>query len=237
MDAQLELEILPQPDDVTCGATCLHALYRYYDRELPLDRIIREVRQLEGGGTLAVLLANHALRHGFRARIYTFNLQVFDPTWFELPASALPHRLQLQWDTKPDPKLRTAIRAYQEYLELGGELRMEDLTPALIRRYLKRGQPLLTGLSSTFLYREAREIGASNTADDIRGEPAGHFVVLTGYDSEQRSVFLADPWEENPLTRSRHYQVGIDRVVNAMLLGVLTFDANFLLIDPLPGAH
>ena len=26
-----DLEILNQPDDVTCGPTCLHAVYRYFD--------------------------------------------------------------------------------------------------------------------------------------------------------------------------------------------------------------
>ena len=35
--------------------------------------------------TLAVLLGCHALRRGYEATIYTFNLQVFDPTWFEEP--------------------------------------------------------------------------------------------------------------------------------------------------------
>jgi len=34
------------------------------------------------GGTLAVNLANHALRRGYRALIVTYNLTVFDPSWF-----------------------------------------------------------------------------------------------------------------------------------------------------------
>ena len=61
METKLRVEILPQPDDNSCGPTCLHALYRYYGDELPLDQVLAEVPMLESGGTLDVLLANHAL--------------------------------------------------------------------------------------------------------------------------------------------------------------------------------
>ena len=46
---------------------------------------------------------------------------------------------------------------------------MEDLSGRLIRKYLKRDQPILTGLSSTFLYRTAREIRETDTDNtDLR---------------------------------------------------------------------
>ena len=41
---RLSLDILPQPDDTTCGPTCLHAVYRFWGDDLPIERIIREVR-------------------------------------------------------------------------------------------------------------------------------------------------------------------------------------------------
>ncbi|MCI0655805.1 MAG: cysteine peptidase family C39 domain-containing protein, partial [Acidobacteria bacterium] len=74
------LEIQRQPDDTTCGPTCLHAVYRYHGDEIPLAQVIQEVPAEPGGGTHAVCLACHALRRGYRARIYTYNLQAFDPT-------------------------------------------------------------------------------------------------------------------------------------------------------------
>jgi hypothetical protein len=81
-------------------------------------------------------------------------------------------------ESRSDTKLKSAARAYVEYLALGGVIKFEDLTSELLRRHLKRGIPILTGLSSTFLYRSAREIPGTNEADDVRGHPAGHFVVL-----------------------------------------------------------
>ena len=73
-------DIQAQPDDVTCGPTCLHSLYQYYKDDIPLKDVIRDVKQLKNGGTLAVMLGNHALNRGYKAIIYTYNLNVFDPT-------------------------------------------------------------------------------------------------------------------------------------------------------------
>jgi len=230
--AQLPFEILPQPDEITCGPTCLHALYSYYGDLLPLPQVIAEVPMLEGGGTLAVLLACHALRRGYRATIYTYKLQLFDPTWLTGPPAELPAKLRAQMAVKDDPRLHTASRAYLDFLALGGELRFEDLTTGLIRKYLNRGTPVITGLSATYLYHSPREFGPNADYDDIRGEPSGHFVVLRGYDRQQRTVLVADPLASNPVGAGQRYEVSIDRVICAILLGVLTYDANLLIIRP-----
>lgn len=232
METQLQFEILPQPDGATCGPTCLHAVYRYYGDDLPLCRVIEETGKLKQGGTLAVLLGCHALRRGYRATIYTYNLQVFDPTWFVPGPTQLPAKLAAQMAAKDSPKLRAATPAYLEFLERGGQLRMVDLTASLIRKYLKRQVPILTGISATYLYQDPREYGPKCEEDDVRGHPAGHFVVLCGYDSQTRGVLVADPLVPNPVAARQQYVVNVDRVICAILLGILTYDANLLIIEP-----
>jgi hypothetical protein len=225
----LDLEMLTQPDDSTCGPTCLHAVYRYFKDPVALDDVIAEVPRLAGGGTLAVNLANHALRRGYRASIVTYNLTVFDPSWFSGEDIDLAERLGAQAAAKNDPKLGAATAAYLEFLRLGGELTMEDLSPGLLRRWLEQRRPILTGLSATFLYRCAREVGLEELReDDLLGDPTGHFVVLCGWDADERMVRVADPYqEEQPI-----YWLPVERVINAILLGVLTYDANLLILDP-----
>lgn len=232
METRLSLDILPQPDELTCGPTCLHAVYRYYGENLSLDQVIAEVPMLEGGGTLGVWLACHALERGYRVTTYTYKLQLFDPSWFFPDAPDIVERLAAQLEVKADPRLHTATRAYLEYFRLGGQLKLADLTPALIRRYLKKKTPILTGLSATFLYRSPREFGENCDYDDVRGEPSGHFVVLCGYDRQTREILIADPLMANPLGAGQKYRKQINRVINAILLGVLTYDGNLIIIEP-----
>jgi len=51
METKLYLDINAQPDGTTCGPTCLHAIYRYFDDAIPLNRVISEVKQLKGALT------------------------------------------------------------------------------------------------------------------------------------------------------------------------------------------
>ena len=135
----------------------------------------------------------------------------------------------------PCAKLTVTTKAYLEFLEFGGQIRFEVLTTNLLRTFLKRSLPILTGLSATYLYNSSREYGLGSRliADDIRGEPTGHFVVLAGYDGEKRGVLVADPLKSNPVSTTQNYEVKIDRLVCAIMLGALTHDANFLIIEPL----
>jgi len=232
MSAPLPFVILPQPDETTCGPTCLHAVYHHYGDPIPLDQVITETSALPGGGTLAVFLGCHALQRGYRATLYTYNLQVFDPTWFGSGRIDLRRKLIDQAAHKDDAKLRLATSGYLEYLERGGVIRFEDLTTKLLRRHLTHNIPVITGLSATFLYRAMREVGPKGEPDDIRGYPVGHFVVLCDYNKRERQVLVADPLDPNPLGKSHIYSIEIHRVLGALLLGSLTYDANLLLVEP-----
>jgi hypothetical protein len=228
----LKIPIKKQPNETTCGPTSLHTLYEYYNDPISLKTVIDEVHQLDEGGTLGALLAIHALERGYNATIYSYNLQIFDPTWSGLNNSSLVEKLNAQMAIKKSYKFRLASQAYVKFLELGGEIRFEDLRSGIIRRYLRKGHPVIAGLSATWLYRSAREFGPNSDYDDIRGEPAGHFVVLHGYDPETREIHIADPIVKNPLGDGQFYKLKLDRVINAILLGIVTYDANLIIITP-----
>ncbi|MFT4515524.1 MAG: hypothetical protein ACI91B_004239, partial [Planctomycetota bacterium] len=84
----------------------------------------------------------------------------------------------------------------------------------------------------TFLYRECRQRTSDDKADDLRGDPVGHFVILTGYDPKQRTVLVTDPLHPNALSDVHTYPITMDRLVGAIYLGVLTYDANLIMIEP-----
>ncbi len=230
------IRILAQLDDSTCGPTALHAVYASLGLKLPLEQVIEEVHFLEDGGTLAVFLGIHALKNGFNARIHTYNLRVFDPSWDGLPPEQLRKKLLAQTKYKDSKKLHSTCLAYSKFIKEGGEVRFDDPSPALLQSYFDRDLPALTGLSATYLYKSKREYSGSmgeSIYDDLRGKPMGHFVVLCGM--EKKNVLVADPYQDNPYSKDLYYHVPVGRLINAIMLGIVTYDANLLIIskDPL----
>lgn len=219
-----------QPDDFTCGPTSLQAVYAFFGEALTLDEILDEIPFLEEGGTLAVHLGTDALRRGYSARLHSYNLQVFDPSWQGLDMDRLDEALAARARTRTDRKLLDSIAAYRGFIQAGGVVDLADISPSLLQRYFDRGLPVLAGLSATYLYAGPRErvAGDAMVPDDVAGDPQGHFVVLCGFEGPH--VIVADPFRENP-SGDHHYPVEVGRLIHAILLGVLTYDGNLLVLD------
>jgi hypothetical protein len=227
----LDFDIKAQPDEVTCGPTCLHAIYRHHGDDIELKQVIDEVKKLKSGGTLAVMLGNHALKRGYKVSLHSYNLNVFDPSWRNLPRKKVISNLRRQMAYKfKQRKLRIASRAYIKFLEMGGKMLWTELNEDLIKSYLTKSVPILTGLSATYLYGTPREMDSNNKYDSIRGVPVGHFVIINGYDEASKFVYLADPMNPNPL-KSQYYNVSFERLIHSILLGIVTYDANLLVIE------
>ena len=234
----IEINIHAQPNDETCGVTCLRAIYHYYGLNIDIHDMIASVERSLSGGTLAAFLGIHALKHGFKSIIYVNNLNLFDPSWFshgEIAAEKLIAKLDEQMIYKKDPDIIQSSKAYQSYVQHGGKVRFRMLNVQLLQYYFQKRIPILTGLSATYLYSSARELYSSegvSTYDDIRGTPCGHFVVLCGYDEDRKHIVVADPHRENPLSHDHYYTVNSHHLINAIMLGVFTYDANLLIIEP-----
>ena len=234
----IDLTMQTQPNDETCGPTCLHAIYHHYGLDISLNNVIHGVARSHSGGTLAPFIGKHALDLGFTTTIYINNLDIFDPSWFYHQGHAkanLIQKLEAQMQHKHDKALIQSSQAYQDYIERGGTVKFRTINAQLLRTYFDKKLPILTGLSATYLYRCSRERytpEGTGVYDDIRGTPCGHFVVLCGYDDLHRRVVVADPARENPLSHDHYYKVSINRLINAIMLGVLTYDANLLIIQP-----
>lgn len=234
---ELPVQRFIQPDDVTCGPTCLRKVYSFYGLDVDLNAVIAELERNEDGGTLAVFLGISALKRGFSARIFTYDLRIFDPTWFQLAPERLADKIHARFPYLTDAKRLHAARAYIRFLEMGGELCFDELTPALLKSIIDREHPILAGLSATYLYRYTRErwdpITRRAIDDDVRGEPTGHFVVVSGYEHWGRRLIVLDPFEQIPAEPGdEKLVVDADRLTNAILLGDVTYDAVLLEVWP-----
>lgn len=223
--------ISPQPDDETCGPTCLHSVYRYLGDPLTFEEVLTGVAMNPTGGTLACNLGCHALSRGYKARLFTYNLMLFDPTWFQGEVD-LSEKLRAQAAAKAEPRIVGATNSYLDYLKLGGGIEFRDLSCDLIAELLEQGHPIMAGLSATYLYRSSREIGERETSyDDVKGYPCGHFVVIVGYDGASNEFVVADPTKDHPFDGDHLYRVSGDRMLASILLGVMTYDGNLLVVE------
>jgi len=218
-----------QPDDLTCGPTCLAQVYKYYGYEKALGAIIEETPRNPDGGTLAVYLGIRALRDGFRTQIYSYNLRVFDPTWRKLDVAALLTKLESRLQKVKSQRLCSSISGYRDYILLGGEVCFAELTRELLAGILAKGHPVLTGLNATYLYGTPREY--RDEYDDVRGEPVGHFVVISGYYPASGRFIVRDPSSHIPFSRTGKYSVAAQRLISAILLGDVTYDGVLLIVS------
>lgn len=234
----IPLTIKTQPTDETCGPTCLHAIYQYYGKKIDLKQVINTIEHSLSGGTLSPLLGKHALQNGFDATIFINNLSVFDPSWFKKTFASneiLLTKLKIQNKFKRSKGVAQVSEAFIEYLELGGTVRFQTIDVKMLKTYFDKGIPILAGVNSTYLYRTQRECFTEQGEaffDDILGEPTGHFIVLCGYTDNKRQIVVADPFRENPFNQSNYYRVSSTRLINSILLGTVSYDANLLMITP-----
>jgi hypothetical protein len=233
---ELRVQHFTQPDDVTCGPTSLRKVYSFYGLDLELGDVLQTLERNEDGGTLAVFLGTAALRQGFRTRIYTYDLQIFDPSWMPLGADVLVEKIRARFPYLEDAQRKRAATAYVRYLEMGGELAFEDLTPQLLRSIIDRGHPVLAGLSATYLYGFTRErwdeLQGQLVEDDVAGQPTGHFIVISGYQQWGRQFTVLDPSAHVPSAPDGRILVGAERLINAIMLGDATYDAVLLEVWP-----
>jgi hypothetical protein len=232
IDVELPVVIERQPDYTTCGPTSLHAIYHYWGDPIDLKTVIAETEKLPGGGTLGVHLSVHALRRGYEVDTWICNVRHFDPTWFQQPTD-LRAKIRARFEAKglaSDPRYEPALRAMEEYFDLGGGARWGDLSPALLGQVLGEGTPLITGVDGTYLYQCIRE--TEQGPDDVKGDGFGHFLVLCGYRSSDDSIAISDPLKDNPLHGTKYYRASAYRVIGSIFLGIASDDGNLLRIRP-----
>lgn len=234
----MHVKIQTQPDDVSCGPTCLKAIYDFYSDDKELKSLMQEVQKSVSGGTLAAFLGNHALNNNYEVNIYVYNLDVFDPSWFtsRLNKKKIIEKLSEQIIYKENnQRVVESSRAYIDFLKNGGNLVYKNLTPTVLKQLFKKQVPVITGLSATYLYNSSREMGIEpnkSVYEDVKGEPCGHFVVLTGYNEKHNRIIVADPHRANPISHNNYYEVCTSRLINSIMLGVMTYDANLIVILP-----
>ena len=124
-----------------------------------------------------------------------------------------------------DYRLQHATEGYLEFLALGGRIRLADFSPRLVRESSAAGCRSSPACRRPTCIERCARFGDDQSDDICCGSPR-HFVVIAGYDFPSRKVLVADPYEPNPYGGTREYWMRMERVGAAVLLGIVTHDAN-----------
>jgi hypothetical protein len=234
----LDLPSLLQKDGY-CGPYALTQIFNYYRYQITPEEVISQNARYFKNGSLDGYLGALAIEKGFQAILMPFNINIYDPSWKDLPSSLLSRKLQKLKKTK-DQYWQESINSHLFFLNHGGQIKFPELTPDLIYQYLKKKIPLLTSLCITALYQEPKTIAQIDPRtrklklkhDEFTGNLIGHFCVVHGVDLKKQEIYISDPWHLIPqhFSKTRNYKVSFSRFLTSLLYGTYTRDASLIAI-------
>jgi hypothetical protein len=222
----LPIKSFTQPDDCSCGLCCLKIVLSFLGREVPFDALEKMMPPLYDIGLYDSQIGKTALDLGFSSTIYTYNYRIFHPIWNRLDRGALIGKLLIKQSCAMTPYQALAAQCYILYLQEGGDLFFYPLSKEMIIAHLAQGLPVIAALDMSFLY------DCTAFYDEFSEHRATHFIVIHGYNPEDHTFHVSDPWHSIPLPHDKgQYIIDADRVINAIFLGEYWNDASILVIQ------
>ena len=217
--------ILQQVDD-SCGLCSLHMVLSYLGKPVPVEELGEIIPPYPDIGLYDSHVGLSAIELGFTVTIYTYNYKIFHPIWNHLSQEELIEKLAVKESSAKTPEEALAAKSYIAFLRAGGKLLFYPLSKELILAHLDKNLPLIVALDMSFLY------DCITYYDEFADHRATHFVVVHGYNPEDNTFFLSDPWHDIPLpNQNGQYAIDADRVINAVFLGQERNDSAIVVIE------
>ena len=185
-----------QTKPYSCIPACLQAVFRYYGESITQEEIM-EISENPELGIALVEAGIFSLEHNYKPLIVTNNIDIFDPTWCRLDSSKLKLNLKKRAEFVDDLS-RFMIDKYIHFLNLGGEINFETISPILIKKYLSTSTPIIIELASTFLYKLAKSSHPGGFDDAVRGQIEGHGVVVAGFNKQDEFLIIDSNSKKGP---------------------------------------
>lgn len=157
----------------------------------------------EDWGTITQHLATWCLSQGFVVTMYSSDFQILDTSWKGLAASELVEKLNAIKGHRDVPVLgkdfsEMYIASYVDFIQKGGELRVEPfITTPLLDELLAEG-PLFVSVCMNVFYGLGRRVSNAglrvDKVDDVAGDLSNHSIVVHGKNDEG-DYMIADPWK------------------------------------------
>ncbi len=197
-----------QPTNNCCAQTALAILISHYDIDTTAEDILQQMptRKKDNGddwGTIGQKLAAWPITKDLGVTVYSFDFQVLDLSWADLPAEKVLERLEAVRAFRDVPSLGREwtmdyTQAYIDLLNQGGKLIIKPYPASALLYNLLNNGPVMVCVSYNMLYNRGRtrvvELRKS-VDDDLAGIVTNHFIVVYGNDVDG-NFLVADPWEK-----------------------------------------
>ena len=205
-----------QVKSYSCISACSQAVFGYYGESIAQEEIM-EISENPKRGIALVEAGIFSLKRNYKPLIITNNINIFDPTWFKIDSSKL--KLNLKKRAKfVDDLNQFMIDKYIKFLDLGGEINFETISPALLKNYLSIKVPIIMELASTFLYKLAKSSQPGGFNDAIKGQIEGHGVVIAGFDKKDKFLIIDPNSKKGPSKKGVYWVNSAELMMSFALL-------------------
>jgi len=210
MKKDLKISQFDQITPYSCIPACLQEVFGFYKKHISQEKIMGSSLNPKLGMSIpeAGIFAG---KDGFTSLIIVNNIEIFDPTWFNLDEKKLTENLKLRRHYV-NKYYKYLIDLYLKYIRSGGKIKFDTIGVDLLKKYLSQNVPIIMELASTFLYKKAKSRKPGSFNEPFDGEIEGHGVVVAGFDKNKFKI--VDPnTKNNPYNRNGVYWVGSDELL------------------------
>ena len=209
---KLNLPLLKQKYKAGCGPAAMSMVYKYFGKEIPEEKIVKEIGGLTKWGSFATDHALMAKNLGFKVICHSYNLEYFEPEDFKLSQRKLIEKtktlIRKEKRAYNKQKLKSILRVLKSDIEF--KMRIPSLN--VIKKFLDKRVPVIVLVRSVVLFEEKKDL------------KSGHYIILTGYKNDK--FYYNDP------KYGKAKSISADKLIFALSANVFDSSAYLLVIKP-----
>lgn len=209
---KLNIPLLKQKYKVGCGLAAMSMVYKYFGKEIPEEKISKEIGGLTKWGSFATDHALMAKKLGFKVTCHSYNLEYFEPADFKLSRTKLIKKTKALIGREKRAYNKRELRSILKVLKSDIDFKMKMPSLNVIRKFLDKRTPVIALVRSVVLFEKKR---------DLR---SGHSIVLTGHKNDK--FYYNDP------KYGKAKSISADKLIFALSTNVFDSSAYLLVIKP-----
>ncbi|GBE19956.1 MAG TPA: hypothetical protein ENG87_00210 [Candidatus Pacearchaeota archaeon] len=177
---KLKVPVLEAKNRLGCGPTSLSMILNYYRKNYSEKQVIDNLEigliKKEDLGARAVDLALLAKKFGFDVICYSYNMELYRPSFSRLSKPGLISEIKKLLQKKHSASNKAVLKTTIKLLENNADFKIKMPSIDDIIKFLKKGIPVILAVNAKILFEVEKLQGFPKIPNNM-----GHFIVLTGF--------------------------------------------------------